>query len=112
MDDLISRQDATEALMMMQGIVAEKGVRKGISLAWQQIKDLPPAEREHDTGLYVDGYNDGYKDGSNDERSKVIRCKDCTRNYSLEPNRPRCDFLDALLTNDDYCSKAERRTDE
>ena len=43
MDDLISRQATIDALSMMQGIVAENGVRKGISLAWQQIKDLPSA---------------------------------------------------------------------
>ena len=41
--DLIDRQDAIDALSMMQGIVAENGVRKGISMAWQQIKDLPTA---------------------------------------------------------------------
>ena len=46
MDDLISRQAAIEALSTMQGIVAENGVRKGISLAWQQIKDLPSAQPE------------------------------------------------------------------
>ena len=41
--DLIDRQDAIDVLSMMQGIVAENGVRKGISMAWQQIKDLPTA---------------------------------------------------------------------
>ena len=46
MDDLINRQDAIDALSMMQGIVAENGVRKGISMAWQQIKDLPSAQPE------------------------------------------------------------------
>ena len=44
MSDLISRAAAIEALSMMQGIVAENGVRKGISMAWQQIADLPPAQ--------------------------------------------------------------------
>lgn len=44
MSDLIRREDAINALSMMQGIVAENGVRKGISMAWQQIADLPPAQ--------------------------------------------------------------------
>ena len=107
MDDLISRKEATEALMMMQGIVAKEGVRKGISLAWQQIKDLPSAQREHDTGLYVDGYNDGYKDGSNDERSKVIRCKNC-KYWDSECGYCHIQGCEGLEP-DDYCSYAERR---
>ena len=48
MSDLISRAAAIDALSMMQGIVAENGVRKGISMAWQQIADLPPAQPEQE----------------------------------------------------------------
>lgn len=52
MNDLISRQDAIDALSMMQEIVAENGVRKGISMAWQQIADLPPAQPEQKKGRW------------------------------------------------------------
>lgn len=46
MADYIDRQAAIDALSLMQGIVAHEGVRKGISIAWQQIKDLPSAQPE------------------------------------------------------------------
>lgn len=46
MKDLVDRQAAIDTLSAMQGIVAENGVRKGISLAWQQIEDLPSAQPE------------------------------------------------------------------
>ena len=58
-DDLISRQAAIDALSMMQGIVAENGVRKGISMAWQQIADLPSAQPE--TPPYVAEIESEYK---------------------------------------------------
>ena len=97
MNDLISRQAAIDALSMMQGIVAENGVRKGISLAWQQIKDLPSAQPE------------------------VICCKDCKHRPTLdedgEPDFPtfRCpcqceDFYYSWMPKDDwFCANAERR---
>lgn len=50
-DELIRRQDAIDALSEMQGTVAEKGVRKGISMAWEQIKDLPSAHPEQCTDI-------------------------------------------------------------
>ena len=85
--DCISRKAAIDALSMMQGIVAENGVRKGISLAWQQIKDLPSAQPE------------------------IVRCKDCKHR---DPEDKKCDcghdIQWQLPRQDDwYCADAERR---
>ena len=66
MDDLISRQAAIDALSMMQGIVAENGVRKGISMAWQQIADLPSAELR---GRWI----------GSDDFDEYYRCSECER---------------------------------
>ena len=44
MNDLISRQQAIDALTNLQGIIyASDGVRKGISLAWNEILKIPSA---------------------------------------------------------------------
>ena len=47
---------------------------------------------------------------------EVVRCKDCKFNWDTTVNHgkmhPKCDFTDYLLTENDYCSKGERRTDE
>ena len=85
--DVIYRQDAIDALSLMQGIVAEYGVRKGISMAWQQIKDLPSAQ------------------------SEIIRCKDCVHNFE---GLFRCDRVTFYNEKDDFCSKAKmkRRSEE
>lgn len=64
MSDLISRRDAIDALSMMQGIVAENGVRKGISMAWQQIEGLPSAERR---GRWI----------GSDDFDEYYRCSEC-----------------------------------
>ena len=83
MGDLIDRQAAIKALSIMQGIVAEIGVRKGISFAWQQIKDLPSAQPE------------------------IIRCKDCKR-YGKDNCFVKIQMLWELRP-DDYCSYGERK---
>ena len=47
MADLIERQAAIDALTNLQGIIyASDGVRKGISLAWNEILKLPSAQPE------------------------------------------------------------------
>ena len=43
---------------------------------------------------------------------EVVRCKECKHNYRTELNhgkmKPRCDFTDWMLTENDYCSHGER----
>ena len=46
--DTIYRQAAIDALTNLQGIIyASDGVRKGISLAWNEILKLPSAQPEY-----------------------------------------------------------------
>ena len=43
----------------------------------------------------------------------IVRCKECKHNYNTAINhgkmQPRCDFADWKLTENDYCSRGERR---
>ena len=43
----------------------------------------------------------------------VVRCKECKNNYNKVINhgkmQPRCDFTDRVLTENDYCSRGERK---
>ena len=43
----------------------------------------------------------------------IVRCKECKHNYNTAINhgkmQPRCDFTDWKLTENDYCSRGERR---
>ena len=43
----------------------------------------------------------------------IVRCKKCKHNYNTAINhgkmQPRCDFADWKLTENDYCSRGERR---
>lgn len=44
-------------------------------------------------------------------KGELIRCKDCNKNYGSEHN-PRCDYMDAYLWPDSFCSYAERKEGE
>lgn len=52
---------------------------------------------------------DGFADNSID----IVRCAECKHNYNTAINhgkmQPRCDFADWKLTENDYCSRGERR---
>ena len=85
MDDLISRKAAID--------VAENAFVRGL-LASPDIRRLPSVEPE------------------------IIRCKDCKywreHKYAKETKKyiPFCGFNAIYTKSDDFCSKAERRTDE
>ena len=42
----------------------------------------------------------------------LVRCKECKNNYNKVLNhgkmKPRCDFTDRVLTENDFCSRGER----
>lgn len=42
----------------------------------------------------------------------IVRCKECKHNYNTAINhgkmKPRCDFTDRKLTENDFCSRGER----
>ena len=82
--DMIGRQAAIDALSMMQGIVAENGVRKGISMAWQQIEDLPSAQPEKEKAKHV--LWSGWK-GDRDTRYYCPNCKKIVRNDDVYCHR-------------------------
>ena len=84
MSDLIERQKAIEALKdWYDGMIISsfRGIEK-------VIKALPSAELE------------------------IIHCRDC-KHYHYEKNIPYCDRIDYGYgwKDNDYCSRAERRTD-
>ena len=95
-NDLIYRKMAIEALRKCQTyLFDERDPDKKIELrsAEWAIEDLPSAQPE------------------------IIRCKDCKywreHKYAKETKRyiPFCGFSAIYTQADDYCSKAERRTD-
>lgn len=99
MNDLISRQQAIDAMAELQGRASTKAELKGISKAWKRIKRLPSAQ-------------------------PIILCKDCKHLYApygfyntyfhafcdKHWDREQGEYIDVNL--DDFCSFAERRTDE
>lgn len=94
MSDLISRQDALDALEKSRFLGAPY-IDTGILIALQEIKALPSAQPE------------------------IIRCKDCknwipgyiTDNDDFIP--PKCGKYQQMVGHysDDYCSLAERRSE-
>ena len=84
-NDTIYRQDAIDAV--------KHAWAKGLEPT-QYIEDLPSAQPE------------------------IIRCKECKywREYKYVNGRPkflpRCGFHQIYVREDDFCSAAERRTDE
>ena len=87
MDDLISRQAAIDVADAVWSVTGDKNVAK----VWDQIKDLPS------------------------EQTEIIRCKDCRYYQDNNDGYPHINCKwDANETPDadDFCSGAERRTDE
>ena len=68
MDDLISRQAAIDVLATMQGLCTSKTALVQNSKIWQQIKDLPSAERR---GRWID------KDGG------IATCSECGERWGV-----------------------------
>lgn len=104
-DDTIYRQAAIDICM-------RKDVHTGYDAACL-IVQLPSAQPED----YAYGFADGYKQGEKDAQPEIIRCKDCKhkRRYKFPPKydeKDYCSINERVVTADDFCSRAERRTDE
>ena len=100
MDDLISRQSAIDALLTE----LTKRERKNLLHTWstvevkyfvvEMLEQLPSAQPE------------------------IIRCKDCKyyHEYGYVNGKPKflpkCTFNSIYANADDFCSRAERRTDD
>lgn len=65
-----------------------------------------------------DQYNRGYDDGRQDAQDELVRCKVCkhlvlTAEGEHDPDDCVCDYwMTDGLTDSDFCSRGERRTDE
>ena len=88
MSDLISRQAAIDAI---EHRLAEPAYQHegedwytGMNCAESELYDLPPAQPE------------------------IIRCMDCKHWDGVDT----CDVIDAPVWDNDFCSMAERRSDE
>lgn len=71
------------------------------------------ARRLKDIIIHLD-YEDEYKDGKVEvniiasEPEELIRCKDCKHWDGVDT----CDVIDAPVWDNDFCSMAERRSNE
>lgn len=123
-DDLISRQEAIDALfelyeyqMDIDPTEAADLVRQGIYLAEKKIEQLPSAQSEWDDLLIICGNCDHTIHVSKRNSQHIIRCKDCmyaspngTYGCMLERFSPN-DKSERLFSND-FCSLAEVKADE
>ena len=101
--DCISRRAAIDAMAELQGRASSKGELTGISKAWKRIKELPPIQPE------------------------IVRCKNCkhwipydwmfsevwrSKNIADYPeDEIGCNLCDMAMKANDFCSRAERRTE-
>lgn len=112
MDDLISRQDAIEALQKHE---KSKGHNYSlfvdiVSECAEIIRDVPSAQPERRP------YHEEWVSALR-TLPEVIRCKDCkymTEHYDTDGNAPywTCSEWDSGTDYDGFCHYAERRTDE
>lgn len=81
MDDLISRQAAIEVLAEMQGRCTSKAALIQNSKIWQQIKDLPSADRPIGHWIY-----------KRMRGIKTCKCSECLTSYGCmdTPFCPNC----------------------
>ena len=74
----------------------------------------PQAERAHQTALgrmyATNEFTALLKKVESGELVEVVRCKDCVR--CTEIGLPRCRMTGRNVTDDDFCSRGERRTNE
>jgi len=84
MDDLISRQAAIEIADAIWMVTGDKNVAK----VWDQIKDLPSAQPH------------------------ITHCAECIHWQHSAVRKSYCEVFDWMNEAEDFCSFAERRTDE
>ena len=116
MSDLISRQAAIDAVnnafdreTLLTGFVR--------SIAVRAIRDMQSAQPEPSDAVYR-LYKRAYEAGQRNAQTEIVRCKDC-KHYQFADNRAfgmpvkMCEWFGFEdVDDDDYCSRAERRTDE
>lgn len=103
MDDLISRQMLLEYIHgdPVGRLLCDKYNLDGL------IEQLPSAQP--DLSEYSDKlWRNAYERGKRDAQSEIIRCKDCKHWDGVDT----CDVIDAPVWDNDFCSMAERRSNE
>ena len=86
MKDLISRQDAVDAMEESKKTYFDRRVI--IGKMQDIVNNLPPAQPE------------------------IIRCKDCRFYQPMIDQDDLCDYRQMQVFEDDYCSRAERRAEK
>lgn len=105
MRDLISRQAAIDAVNMYYDEFHE-GDPASVE---DVLKALPSAQPER-----CEDCENFSKTRLLIPQSEIIRCKDCKHHHYDSKDIPYCDRIDYGYgwKDDDFCSRAERRTDE
>lgn len=125
-NNLIDRQAAIDALdgnVIVTRRESAQAVMDYIRGCADRIRSLPPAKPDLDSA-YTEGYTQAeakYRvllDDMKYTRPETIRCKDCKHRIKISidifPNvfTWGCNYMDAAMGDNDFCSKGERRTDE
>lgn len=103
-DDTIYRRDAIEALnteIKIAELTNAIAVQDYMREVHRKLCALPPAQPEI---ISTPSYTASV--GEPMEYAPIVRCKDC-KHYDGRP----CGIVDWYNTADDFCSRAERRTD-
>ena len=112
--DCISRQEAIDAHYEYCNKHPDAGFP-----VWSLkiLEDLPPAQP--DLSEYSDKlWKAAYERGRAEALAEIVRCKDCKyyRKYGYVNGKPKflpkCTFNSIYVNADDFCSRAERRTND
>ena len=106
MDELISRQGMLNRLEEWN---TDDPTDKALyNFAWNRIIEQPTIE------LRCEDCENFNKTRLLIPQSEIIRCKDCKHHHYDSKDIPYCDRIDYGYgwKDDDFCSRAERRTDE
>ena len=107
-EDTISRQAVIEINRSYHGQMPNEVNHR----IWKEINELPSAQPD------LSGYSDklwkkAYERGRAEAQAEIVRCKDCKYNSNTCGNYVNCDIIPQMFgrTVDNFCSRAERRTD-
>ncbi len=125
MTDLISRQAAIDALAKFVPYAicdaSTESYTNGLTDAYNLICQLPSAQpemdewcedcKEYDTEKHCcPRWNRVIRDTV--KEMEIIRCKDCRFYRPMADQDDLCTYRNMQVFDDDFCSRAERRTDE
>lgn len=109
MKDQIEREDAIEVVKRQRKISWKNWheTRPSAERIIEDLKELPSAQP--DLSSYSDKlWRNAYERGRAEAMAELIRCKNCKWKQGAECVR----FAEIRVFPDDFCSRAERRTDD